>query len=197
MYHHIVLLHRIIVSVFLFHYLWKSYLLLSNKNETLANYSAKTRIAEMVVSFLFLATGLYLVVEGPALNIKQYIKFALVFASIPLAVIGFKKGKKAFAAIAVLFLLGAYGLAESYKKHKGDGAVVAVDGKMIYEAKCVSCHGDAGDAQIGGAKNLKMTQLSAEQQKALIKGGGTGMPAQPDLTDEQLNSLVGYVSTLK
>jgi len=197
MYLLIVLLHRIVVSIFLFHYIYKSFLLVSNKKETLANYTAKTRIAEMVVSFLFLFTGLYLVMYGPPLNSKQYIKFALVFASIPLAIVGFKKGNKILAVLAVLFLLGAYGLAESNKKHKGEGAVAAIDGKGIYAAKCVSCHGANGDEQIAGAKNLKFTTLTPEQQKAIIKGGGNGMPSQPDLTDAQLNSLVSYIATLK
>jgi mono/diheme cytochrome c family protein len=200
----IVLLHRIAVSLFLFHYMWKGYLLASDKKDTLTGYVAKTKVAEMILSFLFLATGIYLVVAGPALTMLQYIKIAMVLASIPLAVIGFKKGNKALALLAVLLLFLSYGLAEMNKKRatkgKVDTTIAATPveaGKLIYQDKCTRCHGDGGDANLAGAKNLKLTALSDEQQKAIIKGGNAGMPAFGDLTDEQLDGLVAYLKTLK
>jgi mono/diheme cytochrome c family protein len=209
-YHKVVILHRIVVSLFLLHYVWKGYLLISDKKDTLAGYTAKTRIAEMVLSVLFLATGIYLCIAGPALSVLQWVKIALVFASIPLAIIGFRRGKKPLAIIAILFLIAAYGLAEINKKQyaKADKApidtnAVASDpvavGKAVYTAKCVACHGAGGDAGLGGAKNLRITQLTDDQQKDIIRHGkpGTGMSAFPDLTDDQLNGTVAYIKTLK
>ena len=164
----------------------------------------------MILSVLFLATGIYLIAAGPALSVLMYIKIALVFASIPLAIIGFKRAKKPLAIVAILFLIAAYGLAEVNKKQYAradkapvDTSAMASDpiatGKAVYTAKCVACHGTGGDAGLAGAKNLKITQLTDDQQKDAIKHGipNTGMSAFPDLTDDQLNGTVAYIKTLK
>jgi mono/diheme cytochrome c family protein len=209
-YHNIVVFHRIVVTLFLLHYIVKGYLLLSDKKEQLAGYTAKTKIAEMILSVLFLGTGVYFIIAGPALSIMMWIKIALVLAAIPLAIVGFKKRKKPLAVIAILFLIAAYGLAEMSKAKyaKEDKAPVdtstigsnPVDiGKAIYTTDCVACHGEHGDAGRGGAKNLKITQLTDDQQKDIIKNGkpGTSMSAFPALTDDQLNGLVAYIKTLK
>jgi mono/diheme cytochrome c family protein len=209
-YHQIVLIHRILVSLFLLHYVVKTYLLLSGKTESLTGYTAKTRIAEMVLSVGFLGTGIYLLIAGPAASMMMWIKLAFVFASIPLAIIGFKRGKKMLAILAVILLIGAYGLAEMNKAHYAKEDKKAIDtqaeagdpvatGKAIYTAKCVACHGANGDAGLGGAKNLKTTQMTDDQQKDIIKNGkpNTGMSAFPGLTEDQLNGLVAYIKTLK
>ena len=199
------LIHRITVSIFLFHYLWKGFLLLSDKKDTLAGYTSKTKIAEMVLSVLFLGTGIYLAIAGPALSILQIVKILLVFASIPLAIIGFKRGKKPLAIIAIVFLVAAYGLAEmnKAKSHKikietvADSADPVSVGKALYTDNCAKCHGPGGDLGLSGAKNLKVTKLTDDQQKDIIKHGKGGMSAFADLTDDQLNSLVAYLKTLK
>lgn len=207
-YHQIVLIHRIVVSLFLLHYVWKGFLLLSDKKDTLTGYTSKTKIAEMILSVLFLGTGIYLVYAGPSLSTLMLVKIGLVFASIPLAIVGFKKGNKALAMVAILFLVAAYGLAEMNKakfkkedKAPVDTSAVAADpvavGKEVYTVKCVACHGAGGDAGLAGAKNLKVTQLTDDQQKDIIKHGKAGMSAFPDLADDQLNGLVAYIKTLK
>ena len=203
-YHKIVLLHHIAVSLFLLHYIVKGYFLISDKKETLAGYTAKTKVAEMILSVLFLGTGIYLAFEGPALSGLQILKFVLVFASIPLAIIGFKRGKKPLAIIAILFLIAAYGLAEMNKAKNKKLSVetissIAADPKVLYNENCARCHGDHGDAMIAGAKNLKLTQLTDDQMKDIIKNGksGTQMVGYSSLTDDQLNGLVSYIKTLK
>ena len=206
----IVLIHWILVSLFLLHYVVKGYFLIGDKKETLAGYVAKTKIAEMVLSALFLASGIYLAVVGPALSVLQWIKIAMVFASIPLAIVGFKKGNKMLAILSIVLLLLAYGLAEMNKAKVNKAKKAAIDtsevasdpiavGKEIYVAKCTSCHGEGGDAMIAGAKNLKTTLLTDEQQKDVIKNGkpGTGMAAFSALTPNQLDGLVAYIKTLK
>ena len=208
-YHQIVLLHRILVSLFLLHYIVKGYLLLSDKKESLAGYTAKTRIAEMVLSFGFLATGIYLVIAGPALSMLQYIKFGCVLAAIPLAIVGFKRGNRMLAMLSIALIIAAYGLSEvnkaQYKKQDKQAVDTSKEtdpiavGKDIYTAKCTACHGDHGDAGLGGAKNLQITQMTDEQQKDIIKNGkpGTGMSAFPNLSDDQLSGLVAYIKILK
>ncbi|MCW3125525.1 MAG: c-type cytochrome [Bacteroidetes bacterium] len=207
-YHKIVLIHRILVSLFLLHYVVKGYFLIADKKETLAGYTAKTKIAEMVLSALFLASGIYLVAAGPALSMLMYIKLALVFASIPLAIIGFKKGNKILAIIAILFLIAAYGLAEISAKHYKKEDKKPVDtsnitsgpvavGQDIYKAKCLDCHGAKGDAGLAGAKNLRITQLTDDQIKDVIHNGRPGMNPFPAIEEDQLNGLVAYIRTLK
>ena len=206
-YHQIVVLHRVVVTLFLLHYVVKTYFLLSDKKETLAGYTAKTRIAEMILAVLFLATGIWLIAKGPSLPLIMWVKIGLVFASIPLAIVGFKRGNKALAILAVVFLIAAYGIAEMNKAKyaKEDKAPVDTStaagpvavGKDVYTVKCVACHGPGGDAGLAGAKNLKITQLSDDDQKQIIKNGKNGMSGFPDLTDDQLSGLVAYIKTLK
>ncbi len=197
-YHKIVLIHRIVVSLFLLHYVVKGYFLISDKPDTLAGYVAKTKIAEMILSVLFLGTGIYLAVTGPTLSTIQIIKISCVVASIPLAIIGFKRGNKALAMLSILLLLSAYGLAEMNKaaNKKVDPNASA---QQVFNEKCARCHGAGGDELKEGAKNLKLTQMNDEQLKVIIKDGkpGTQMSGFNTLTDEQLNGLVSYIKSLK
>ena len=207
-YHKIVLIHRILVSLFLLHYVWKGYLLVADKKDTLTAYTAKTRIAEMILALAFMVSGFYLIATGPSLSALMWVKIVMVFASIPIAIIGFKRGIKSMAIVAVLLLIGAYGLAEINKKQYAkmdkapvDTSAAAADpiaiGTTIYKEKCVACHGAGGDAGLAGAKNLKTTQLTDLEQKDIIMHGKGGMSSFPNLTDDQLNGLVAYVKTLK
>ena len=84
-----------LISVLLFTliYLIKTILLLSDKEELLEKFKKKTKVTEMIVSFGFLATGIFLITQVPEINKFMIIKLVLVFASIPLAVVGFKKKK--------------------------------------------------------------------------------------------------------
>src|SRR6478609_248392 len=97
--------HYLVVTLFLLIYVIKTILLLSNKNDLLASFVKKTRIAEMIISFLFLGTGIYLATQLPFGGKYDYlfwIKICMVFASIPIAIIGFKKSNKILAALSLL-----------------------------------------------------------------------------------------------
>src|SRR5688500_15497418 len=91
--------HRVVVLLFLLHYVLKLVLLLTNRSEQLDRYSKAMRIPEMVLSILFLVTGGWMMIAGDAISTLQIIKLVCVFASIPLAVIGFKKRNKALGAL--------------------------------------------------------------------------------------------------
>ena len=89
--------HLTAVIIFLLIYVVKTVLLLSNKNELLSSFSKKTRILEMIISFLFLATGIYLTTQiplGGKFAYLFYFKVLMVLAAIPVAIIGFKKSNK-------------------------------------------------------------------------------------------------------
>ena len=78
--------HTLFVVVFTLIYLIKTILLLSDKNDLLETFKKKSKIVEMIVSFGFLATGIYLMVKMPIIPMIMYVKIGLVLLSIPLAV---------------------------------------------------------------------------------------------------------------
>ena len=198
----ILLIHKIVVTLFLVHYVVKLVLLFANK-EGLVTYTKATRIIEMIISVLFLVTGVWLVVNSQ-ISMLMVVKLVCVFASIPLAIVGFKKGNKMLATLAILLILGAYGLAEVNKKQK---STVKVDtsnlsdplaiGKQIYNVNCSNCHGEDGKLGMSGAKDLSLTTLTADEQKAVIKNGKGNMPPYGTLTEQQLDGLAQYIATLK
>jgi uncharacterized membrane protein SirB2 len=201
----IVLVHRILVTLFLLQYLVKLVLLLVGKKEELAKYSKITRIPEILVSVGFLVTGIWLLVQVPSISTFMIIKLLCVFAAIPLAVIGFKRGNKALASLSIVLILAAYGLAEAGKKQQG---AVKVDtttitdpleiGKATYQdAGCMGCHGADGKLGANGAKDLSVTMLTMDEQKNIIKNGKDPMPGYSKLTDEQINDVVKYISTFR
>lgn len=194
----------IAVIVFLVIYLVKTPLLLMNKIEALDKVRKVTKVPEMIVSFLFLATGVWMMVQLPVINTLLIIKIAVVLASIPIAIIGFKKKNKAMALIALLMVIGAYGLGEVSKKKRVQGTDVVVEGnddteglgKSVYDAKCANCHGPQGNAGIGGAKDLSATTLDKDGIMAIVKNG-KGMMPPTDLPQDQLEAVSEYVRSLK
>src|ERR1043165_2625193 len=107
-------IHLVAVQLFVLIYLVKLVLLFANK-EALLKFTRATRLLEMIVSVLFLGTGIWLFIILGAIKMLQIIKLVLVFASIPIAVIGYKKMNKALALLSFLCIVGAYGLAEAAK----------------------------------------------------------------------------------
>ncbi|MES2395188.1 MAG: SirB2 family protein, partial [Bacteroidota bacterium] len=89
--------HLLSVILFLLIYLIKTVLLLSNKNEGLAKFTKVVKVPEMIVSTLFLVTGIYLLTQIPEIKTLLIIKIVAVLISIPLAIIGFKKKNKVLA----------------------------------------------------------------------------------------------------
>jgi uncharacterized membrane protein SirB2 len=137
--------HYLVVTLFLLIYVVKTILLLSNKADLLITFTRKVKVFEMIVSALFLITGIYLATQLPFNSKYDYlfwIKLVMVFASIPIAIIGFKRGNKILAALSLLLITGSYGIAEVYSKRKGipKNAVSnqqnISDAKTLYEMNC-------------------------------------------------------------
>lgn len=189
------LTHRISVTLFFLIYVIKTVLLLSNRQDLLQKFTKMTKVVEMIVSALFLITGVYLMTLLPKISALLWIKIALVLASIPVAIIGFKKGNKILAALSLLMITASYGLAEVQKKKREKGEMVEagnVNGMEIYKGKCVVCHGDNGKAGLSGASDLSATTLSADSMKQIILHGRNLM-APVDVSDEQAAAVAAYV----
>lgn len=108
--------HSIIITLFLLIYLVKTTLLLLNKKENLAKFSALIKIPEIIISILFLVTGIALLIISGPITFYQIIKLILVFAAIPIAVVGFKKSNKFLAVISLLLIILSFVLGAMNKK---------------------------------------------------------------------------------
>lgn len=192
--------HYLVVTIFLLIYVVKTILLLSNKNDLLAVFTKKVRVFEMIISSLFLITGIYLTTQlpfGGKYDNLFFIKVAMVFISIPLAVVGFKRSNKILAALSLLLLTGSFGIAEAYSKRKaipkeGVTAVNEHDGKALYENYCMACHGSDGKLGMSGAKDMSATTMDLAAIKDVILHGKGAMPAA-QLSEEQANAVAQYV----
>jgi mono/diheme cytochrome c family protein len=193
--------HKLVVILFLLLYLVKTLLLLLNKKEGLASFTKMTRIPEMVISTLFLLTGGYLLFQMPEINRIMVIKIICVFASIPLAVIGFRKSNKVLASLAMLLIMASYGLAEMSKQPvKKEIATVpgGDEGKAAYDTYCASCHGADGKLMLAGAKDLSTSTMDYNSMLLLVSHGKNAMPAFSSvLSEEQIEKTVKYVETLR
>jgi uncharacterized membrane protein SirB2 len=208
--------HKLVVVLFVLLYLIKTFLLVAGKQNALGVFRKYTRIPEMIISTLFLLTGIYLLFNSANIGTLTIVKIALVFVSIPVALIAFKKSNKGLAVLSLLLILTVYGLAEINKKQQGKISIpdvygnqaadkgpvpVSVDGgvvgKQIYEQACIACHGKNGDACLSGAKNLQISVLEREAQIKIIRNGKNTMPAYKNLTDAQVNEVINYINGFK
>jgi mono/diheme cytochrome c family protein len=199
--------HYLSVTLFFLIYLIKTILLITNKEEALTNFTKKVKVPEMIISFLFLFTGVYMLTQIPVISTLLIIKLVAVVASIPLAVIGFKKKNKALAVLSFVLICAAFALAEISKKHPQktassenaeDATPKTVDGKTVFEAYCISCHGADGQAGIAGAANLSTSGMDLNSKVEIIRNGkGTMQPFGGTLTDEEIQAVAAYIETFK
>ncbi len=207
MYKGILHTHYLVVSLFLLLYVVKTVLLLSNKKELLTVFAKKTRLFEIIISFLFLGTGIYLMTQlpyGSKFDYLLWIKLVMIFGSIPIAVIGFRRYNKILAALSLLMITGSFGLGEIYHKKKGIAKepetktgtteVAATDGKTLYQANCVLCHGNDGKLGAAGAKDLTASAMDAAGIKEIIIHGKGAMPAAP-VNEEEAAAISEYVNS--
>ena len=128
-------LHRIIVTAFLFFFLFKTVLLIAKKNDLLQSIRDKTKIIDMVLGVLIIATGVYLMVVSENHSMWINIKALAVLVSIPLGIIGMKKENVVLAIIVNLILIGAYGVGEAKPwKEKKSVEDVQIDEEVIQDS---------------------------------------------------------------
>lgn len=194
--------HLLTVILFLTIYLIKTVLLLMNKEDALAKFSKGFKVPEMIISFLFLGTGIYMMIQLPEIKSLLIIKIVAVLLSIPLAVVGFKKKNKMLAVASLILIIGAYGLAEMSKKQKSksmEGITASnVNGQELYSASCAKCHGDDGKLNLLGAKDLSVSTMDLTARIEIIKNGKNAMtPFSGMLNEEQIKAVAEYTETLK
>lgn len=211
----ILTIHTISASLFLLDFIVKTILLISNKEQSLANYKKATKVISMIISTAFLLTGIYLLVKIGMKNVGGWfhLKLTLVLIGLALGIIGFKRNKKWMAITALIIFLYVYGLSETKDIKMGAGKPAMSDvvtdtaaanydmiahGKQIYVIECMRCHGEKGNAGISGAVDLTGSVCENRGLIGTIKHGRNAMPAYKDILDEQEIKVVAeYVKTLR
>jgi len=199
MFETIKLIHKISVILFLLIYFIKTILLISNKEDLLAKLTKTLKVPEMIVSALFLLTGIYLLTQIPEIKPLMIVKVGLVFLSIPIAVIGFKKKNKILGALSLLMITASYGLAEIAAKNKAKISEQAVnvegkiDGNQIYTDNCALCHGADGKLGMAGAADISATQLDTVAIANVILMGKGNMKKVEGLSQDQARAVALYV----
>jgi mono/diheme cytochrome c family protein len=203
--------HRLVVILFLLLYGVKLVLLLLGNEARLERFGRLLRIPEMILSGLFLLTGVGMLFMIAQITPMLVVKVLLVLASIPLAVIGFRRRQKLLAALSVLLIVASYGLAEANKigvdatplpaavaDAQAPGYDPLVHGQAIYGRNCIVCHGPQGNGKGSGAKDLTISQLSDEQVQALLMKGKNAMPSYAKvLSPAEMQAVAAYVKTLR
>ena len=199
-------IHITAVMLFLLTYVIKTVLLFTSRT-MLEKYSRFTKIPEIVISVVFLTTGIWLYIIVGGIKYMQILKLVFVIIAIPLAVVGFKNHKKGLALFALILIIGAYGLAEMSKNKifipkkvevaSADNSINA-EGALIYYQNCVFCHGNDGKKMYRNAPDLTMSALNEDAIIQSVREGSKGkMPSYHlILSDENIRSVAKYVASL-
>jgi len=192
-------IHLFSVITFLLIYLVKTFLLLFQSADKQAAFKAKTKILEMVVSALFLLIGGYMLTQIPEIKPMMYVKIALVLASIPIAIIAYKRSNKLLAILSLVLIIASYGLAEMSKKPRIDKSTAeSMDGAALFSANCTGCHGDDGKKGLAGASDLSVSTLDeAGLMEVILNGRGNMQSYKGALTDEQAKVIATYILGLR
>ena len=99
--------------------------------------------------------------------------------------------KRSLLLAATPFLLTACGGGEeAYAPEPGTAP------ETMFEQACSHCHGEQGKGKFGFLLGLEGTQLDASGIGSMIEQGSGIMPAFPELSDDQRQSLAEYVKGL-
>lgn len=207
-------IHIASASIFLLDYVIKTILLLIGSS-ALEGYKKVTKVPSMIISTIFLATGIYLIAKIGMGNIGGWfhLKLTLVIVGLVVGIIGFKKNNKALALLSTILFLYVYGVSETKDAKLGIGkpsmAGVVTDtadanydvlahGKMVYTNQCLRCHGEDGKAGINGASNLTASMCENRGLIGIIRNGRNLMPAFKDLLNEQeVTAVAEYVKSIR
>jgi mono/diheme cytochrome c family protein len=74
----------------------------------------------------------------------------------------------------------------------------SLDGKSLYDAKCVSCHGTDGKAGVMNAADLSSSKIDHATACATVKNGKNMMKAfGSEMNDAEIDAVVKYAEMLR
>lgn len=198
-------LHLLLVILFVLTTLIKTILLFVDSSKFEA-YRAKTKLPEIIVTILFLVTGITLIIiKGGGFHTLFFVKLGLMIVGIPLTIIGFKKQAKIPALVGTFLFIMTYGMAEmASKKALVTTVEISLEesgtlphGTKLYNLNCVTCHGETGNKNLGGAADLSGSSFTEIQIADMISKGTKKMPAFSSLNEEETKAISLYVKTLQ
>lgn len=198
-------LHVLLVVLFVLTTLIKTILLFTNTKK-FDNYRTKTKVPEMIVTILFLITGIsMIVIKGGGFHTLFWVKLGLMATGIPLTIIGYKKKAKIPALVGTFLFIMTYGMAEMASKKAVISTVetsqeetgTVSHGAKLYTLNCVACHGDNGAKKLGGAADLTASTYNEDQIIKMVAEGNKKMPAFSTLNDSELKALSLYVKNMQ
>ena len=198
-------LHVLLVVLFVLTTLIKTILLFIN-SERFDSYRAKTKIPEIIVTVLFLVTGITLItIKGGGFHTLFWVKLGMMVVGIPLSIIGFKKQAKIPALLGTFLFIMTYGLAEMAAKKAvittvevaTDQAGTLLHGKTLYDLNCVVCHGENGSRKLGGASDLTVSALNEKQIIEMVSKGSKKMAPFSTLNKNELQGISIFVKSLQ
>jgi mono/diheme cytochrome c family protein len=222
MYYGMLHTHTLFVALYILFFLFKLILLMGGKTETLARVRSKTKVLEMILPTLFLATGIYLATQSPYIAESWFIgKMVLLAIAIVLGIFTFKKNNIALGVITLLIFVYMYGISETKSlrmvnrlsktiatqeaPHEGKLTPGSpsydriAHGAYLFKTKgCDACHGEMGDKGLAGAGNLRTSQLKDEEISTVIMNGKKNMSGyRKYLSEEEIKALTEYVKSLR
>ncbi|MFT6715493.1 MAG: mono/diheme cytochrome c family protein [Saprospiraceae bacterium] len=198
-------LHLLLVLLFVLTTLIKTILLFVNSGK-FESYRAKTRIPEIIITILFLITGIALLtIKGSGFHTVFWVKLTVILVAIPLSIIGFKKQAKIPALLGAFLFIMVYGLAEMAAKKavittvevESEQQGTVAHGTELYKLNCVVCHGENGNKNLGGASDLALSSLTEKQIIEIVSKGTKKMPAFNTLNEEELKAISLYLIELQ
>lgn len=96
--------------------------------------------------------------------------------------------------LASVLFVAAWNMSSCGDEPKAQGPV---DAQALFIKRCATCHGSEGNLQLSGAKNITVSQLSADEIKNQIIHGKGGMPPfESMLTVQEIDALTAYCMKL-
>jgi mono/diheme cytochrome c family protein len=198
--------HTLVVSLYLLQLLLRLIMMAAATPEKSAKFTRAMRIPHIVLSVLFLGTGIFLMARQETIQPYVWMKLGLIAASIPVGIIGGKRNSVPLTGFAFLLLAGAMALAfikpmrtttTKEVQETGENTATIKAGQQLYIQRCELCHGGDGTKAFQGAKDLKASTMEDAAIMDIIRKGKNMMPPNQDFTDQQVEELKEYVKYLR
>ena len=199
-------LHVTIVILFFGFFMLKLVLLILGKNHTLNHIRNRFKIVDIILGSLMLLTGVFLLTLKQNFEFYLVTKIVLMMLAIPLGIVGIKRGRVVLALGSIIIFVYIYGVAETrsakfkrtYKVIEYDKSITEIEqGKIIFNALCVECHGQDGKKSLFNAPDLTSSKLSEDEKRQVITNGRKVMPKyKNDLHEEEIEKLLKYIKAL-
>lgn len=172
--------HLLIISLFLINFLVKTIMLLSN-HPKFTEFRNKTKLVEIILGTLVLVSGITLLVYTEGYKLMWLnVKMLLVFAAIPLGIVGMKKSNKALALLSLSIFLYVFALAwtksftlsaveetSSVQEQIVENGSLRTDGLVLVQvSECAQFHGGVTSVELS-AEGCVAENRSTEQVLAI------------------------------